>query len=48
MQQTQLTWWQRYSLWLQQALIRAELAPGRQIPQQTATTPPPHRGSYEY
>ena len=25
MQQTQLTWWQRYSLWLQQALIRAEL-----------------------
>lgn len=27
MQQTQLTWWQRYSLWLQQALIRAELGP---------------------
>jgi len=27
MQQTQLTWWQRYRLWLQQALIRAELGP---------------------
>ena len=27
MQQPQLTWWQRYSLWLQQALIRAELGP---------------------
>lgn len=27
MQQTQLTRWQRYSLWLQQALIRAELGP---------------------
>ncbi len=27
MQQTRLTRWQRYSLWLQQALIRAELGP---------------------
>lgn len=27
MQQTHLTRWQRYSLWLQQALIRAELGP---------------------